>query len=146
MNTIKIIVLNLVLVTSSYAYDIYDGSSNTLNIPIVSVGNTLYKNVQVTVGNVKSVGGVFQPNTLSVQDILKLTYSTPQQMSSGFTGIQNANPISGNATFSIGPLTSTVFEGQSALTTSRSLKEYDLLGNQLSNSTAQVYFDSWIQV
>lgn len=42
--------------TSAHAADTYDGSSNTLNIPLVKVSSTYYANVQITVGNVISVG------------------------------------------------------------------------------------------
>jgi hypothetical protein len=42
--------------TSAHAADTYDGSSNTLNIPLVKVSSIYYANVQITVGNVISVG------------------------------------------------------------------------------------------
>jgi hypothetical protein len=42
--------------TSAHAADTYDGSSNTLTIPLVKVSSTYYANVQITVGDVISVG------------------------------------------------------------------------------------------
>ena len=42
--------------TGSYAADTYVASSNTLAIPLVKVNSTYYANVQISVGNVVSVG------------------------------------------------------------------------------------------
>jgi hypothetical protein len=42
--------------TSAHAADTYNSSSNVLTIPLVKVSSTYYANVQITVGNVISVG------------------------------------------------------------------------------------------
>jgi hypothetical protein len=44
------------VISSSYAVDIYDQKKNQITIPFVAVGNTIYKNVIATVGQVLSVG------------------------------------------------------------------------------------------
>ena len=58
MNRIQLLFLLSVIgfFTSAHAADTYDGSSNTLTIPLVKVSSTYYANVQITVGNVLSVG------------------------------------------------------------------------------------------
>lgn len=40
------------------AADTYDATTGTLTIPLVKVGNTLYKNARVTVASVVSVGSL----------------------------------------------------------------------------------------
>lgn len=58
MNRIQLLFLLSVIgfFTSAHAADTYNGSSNVLTIPLVQVGSTYYANVQITVGNVLSVG------------------------------------------------------------------------------------------
>ena len=58
MENFKIFVLlgSLVFSTSSFAADTYSFASNTLTIPLVKVNSTYYANVQITVGEVLSVG------------------------------------------------------------------------------------------
>jgi hypothetical protein len=46
----------LAFVSSSYAADTYVAASNTVNIPLVKVNSTYYANVQISVGNVVSIG------------------------------------------------------------------------------------------
>ena len=55
--------LLLSLTSTAHSHDTFDASTNTLSIPLVSVGNDFYKNVQVEVGAVKSVGGTGIPST-----------------------------------------------------------------------------------
>ena len=44
------------VISSSHAVDVYDQKKNQISIPFVAVGNTIYKNVTATVGQVLSVG------------------------------------------------------------------------------------------
>ena len=58
MKILKLFVLlgSLVFSTSSFSADTYSFASNTLTIPLVKVNSTYYANVQITVGEVLSVG------------------------------------------------------------------------------------------
>jgi len=58
MKNYKVIAVlgSLVFSTSSFAADTYSLTSNILTIPLVKVNSAYYANVQITVGDVLSVG------------------------------------------------------------------------------------------
>ena len=68
------------LVTSSslsMAADTYDAATSTLTIPLVKVGNTLYKNVRVTVASVVSVGSLVTTDSQDTYDTATNQLSIP---------------------------------------------------------------------
>lgn len=50
------------------AADTYDTATSTLTIPLVKVGDTLYKSVKVTLGSVVSVGSTVMPSSMDTYD------------------------------------------------------------------------------
>ena len=56
MRNIFIILITAIASQSIWAADSYDAYKNTLSIPLVKVGSTYYSNVDITVGQVLSVG------------------------------------------------------------------------------------------
>lgn len=140
--TLTAIALLLAANTAAIAYDTFDVPTSTLTIPLVSVGSTMYKNVQVTVSGVKSVGGIATLSTAPLQDALRLVYSTPQQATFKYSGAFNGKPINGTTTTSISAVSSAVFEGKTVNSVTRTRKNVDANGNELSNSTTQVFLDT----
>lgn len=134
--------LLLSLTSAAHSHDTFDASTNTLTIPLVAVGKDFYKNVQVSVGAVKSVGSTFIPSTSPLQDAFKLLYSTPQQSSFKYSGVVDGKPVSGTTVLSISAPSSKSFEGKNAYVVSRNRKNIDNGGIELSNDTTQVFLDN----
>lgn len=132
--------------TAAFAYDTFDAATGTLTIPLVSAGGTMYKNVQVTVSGVKSVGGIATVSVAPLQDALRLVYSTPQQSTYKYSGALNGKPINGSTLTSISAVSSASFEGKNVSLVTRTRKNLDANGNELSNSTTQVFLDKNLAV
>jgi hypothetical protein len=141
-NQVLAIFLLLSLTSNAHSHDTFDASTNTLSIPLVSVGNDFYKNVQVSVGAVKSVGGTVIPSTSPLQDVSRLLYSTPQQSTSKYSGVVDGKPVSGTTLFIISAPSTKSFEGKNGYVVTRTRKNFDNGGAELSNDTSQVFLDS----
>lgn len=134
--------LLLAATSAAHAHDTFDASTNTLSIPIVAVGSTYYKNVQVSVGAVKSVGGTVTPSIAPLQDALRLVYTTSQLSTDKFSGVLDGKAVSGTTLSTVSTARPTSFEGKNAYVVSRNRRNFDLSGVELSNTTTQVFLDS----
>jgi hypothetical protein len=134
--------LLLSLTSTAHSHDTFDASTNTLDIPLVAVGSTYYKNVRVYVGAVKSVGGTVTPSTSPLQDALRLIYKTSQQSTSKYSGVVDGKPVSGTTVLNISAPSIKSFEGKNAYVVTRTSKNFDNVGLEQSNDTSQFFLDS----
>jgi len=113
---LKILILSSFFITSAFAQNSYNGANNQLSLPSVKVGNTIYTDVVITVGQVLSVGSSYEDTGASFN--LKQAYenSVLSSQAESFTisgEIEGAN-VSGTGTLTQGGFASTFFEGKSA--------------------------------
>ena len=75
----KLLAAFIVLATMScHAADTYNTSTSTLTIPQVKVGDTLYQNVVVTLGNVLSMGTTLVPDSYDIYNATNNQLTIPQ--------------------------------------------------------------------
>ena len=127
-----------------YAYDFYDSSTNSLNIPSVQVGSTIYSDVVITVGNVVKVGGTSTLNQtyeLNSLNMKRVNISSPVTLNYNVSGVVNSSAFTGSGSVISNPLTATTFEGNAAKSQS-TLSSTLIMGSNGSTPTTynEIYF------
>ena len=127
-----------------YAYDFYDSSTNSLNIPSVQVGSTIYSDVVITVGNVVKVGGTSTLNQtydLNSLNMNRVNISSPVTLNYNVSGVVNSSAFTGSGSVISNPLTATTFEGNAAKSQS-TLSSTLIMGSNGSTPTTynEIYF------
>lgn len=117
MNRILIATILLIpFVSTVYAQSVYDESTNQLSVPAIKVGNTVYTDVVITVGEVLSVAGSYidASATYNLQAAYDLLISQPESRDFELTGESEGISVTGTGTVTSGSLMPGMFEGMSA--------------------------------
>ena len=132
--------------SKAFALDSYDSSTNTLNIPSVVIGSTIYSDVNITVGKVLGVGASSSINqTFDLNNLYFNMIQVSKQESVNFnlSGVVNSIAYTGSGSATINPMLSGSFEGTSSksqLSTSTSTANVD--GFAVVTTTSETfYFD-----
>ena len=144
MNKILFSILIMSCINLTHAVDSYDPGTNTLNIPSVQFGSTIYNDVNITVGNVLSVGSSTSVN--QTYDLNKLYFtliqvSSPLSTNYNLSGVVNSSAFVGYGTATINPMTSNTFEGvssKSQITASSST--INVSGNAVPSTSSETYY------
>lgn len=101
---------------AAQAQSVYDESSNQLSLPSVRVGNTIYNDVVITVGELISVGGSYVDGntTYNLRAAYERLITEAGTSSFGITGESEGFSVTGSGSVTTGALTSTTFEGMPA--------------------------------
>jgi len=132
--------------SKTFAIDSYDSTTNTLNIPSVVFGSTIYNDVNITVGKVLSVGtssAINQTYDLNNLYLNMIQVSKPESLNFNLSGVVNSIAYTGSGSATINPMLSGSFEGissKSQLSTSVSTANVD--GFAIETTTSDTfYFD-----
>jgi len=147
MNRILIAAILLIpIVTPAYAQSVYNESTNQLSVPSIKVGNTVYTDVVITVGDVVSVGGSYvdASATYNLQAAYDLSITQPESREFDITGESEGVSVTGTGTVSTSALAAGTFEGMPAqVRTTDSSFVLELIGLSTPfSSTSFAYYDN----
>ncbi|MGJ8689603.1 MAG: hypothetical protein ACSHXZ_08790 [Gammaproteobacteria bacterium] len=132
--------------SQALANDIYDAATNQLYIQSVEVGNDIFTDVVITVGDLISIGGSTEisKNTYNLKTVYEglVTESEGNQFS--LKGTVNGVTVSGSGNQTSGRLVSSSFEGVPALAkTSHGTMTINVFGESIPLAVStQAFYDS----
>jgi len=142
MKKITIFILLTLTIFDSFSQDTYNSSNNQLTIPLVQVGNTIYSNAVITVGNVVSIGPSSSVNTQTIN----LINGWNNLIKNGLTvtlNLSRTDNCIGTETISYTPSNiSTTFQNQSALQRTKFLNINYFCSNTVYAGQTIYYYDN----
>lgn len=132
---------------SVFAQVVYNQTKNQLELPSVKVGDTIYTDVVITVGQVLTLGGSYPDPGLanfSLEAAYRQFIQVPETKAFDISGIVEGISMTGSGSVTAGRMTGTTFEGRSALSQTATFS-LTLRGNGQSvpfSTSSTTYYDS----